>query len=57
MFRSPYDHPQGLCQALLKLHYVPVNMLMVHSVTLARLDILPEDGPMGTETCRRFYEI
>ena len=32
-------------------------MLMVHSVTLARLDILPEDGPTGTETCRRFYGI
>jgi hypothetical protein len=32
-------------------------MLMVHSVTLARLDILPADGPTGTETCRRFYEI
>ena len=27
-------------------------MLMVHSVTLAGLDILPEDGPTGTETCR-----
>jgi len=26
-------------------------MLMVHSVTLARLDILPEDGPTETETC------
>ena len=24
---------------------------MVHSVTLARLDILPENGPTGTETC------
>ena len=22
MFRSPYDHPQGVCQSLLKLHYV-----------------------------------
>jgi len=32
-------------------------MLMVHSVTLARTDILPEDGPTVTETCRRFYEI
>ena len=32
-------------------------VLMVHSVTLARIDILPEDGPMVTETCRRFYEI
>jgi len=28
---------------------------MVYSVTLARLDILPEDGPTGTETCRSFY--
>ena len=25
-------------------------------VTLARLDILPEDGPMGTETCLIFME-
>jgi len=32
-------------------------MLIVHGVTLARLDILPEDGPTGTETCRRFMEI
>jgi len=32
-------------------------MLMVHSVTLARLEILPEDGPTGTETCRSFYRI
>ena len=30
---------------------------MVHSVTLARTDILPEDGPTVTETCPRFYEI
>ena len=30
---------------------------MVNSVTLARTDILPEDGHMMTETCRRFYEI
>jgi len=30
---------------------------MVHSVTLAMLDILPEDGPTGTETCRRFHGI
>ena len=29
---------------------------MVHGVTLARLDILPEDDPMGTETCRTFME-
>jgi len=29
---------------------------MVHSVTLARLDLLPEDGPTGTETCRGFTE-
>ena len=32
-------------------------MLMVHSVTLARLDLPPEDGPTGTETSRRFYGI
>ena len=31
--------------------------VMVHSVTLARTDILPEDGPTVTETRRRFYEI
>ena len=23
MFRSPYDHPQGVCQSLLKLRCVP----------------------------------
>ena len=32
-------------------------MLMVNSLTLARRDKLPEDGPTETETCRRFYEI
>ena len=26
-------------------------------VTLARLDVLPEDGPLGTETCRSFIGI
>ena len=31
--------------------------VMVHSLTLARIDIIPEDGPTVTETCRRFYEI
>ena len=36
--------------------YISVHV-MVHSVTLARIDILPEDGPTVTETCRRFYEI
>jgi len=30
---------------------------MVHSVTLARTDILPEDGHTVTETFWRFYEI
>ena len=36
--------------------YISVHV-MVHSVTLARLDILPEDGSAGTETCRRFCGI
>ena len=31
--------------------------VMVYSVTLARIDILPEDGRTVTETCRRFHEI
>ena len=31
--------------------------VMVHNVTLARNDILPEDGHTVTKTCRRFYEI
>jgi len=30
---------------------------MVHNVTLARNDKLPEDGHAVTETCRMFYEI
>jgi hypothetical protein len=30
---------------------------LVSHITLARIDILPEDGPTVTETCRRFYEI
>jgi hypothetical protein len=36
--------------------YISVHV-MVHSVTLARTGILPEDGHTVTETCRRFYEI
>ena len=31
--------------------------VMVHSVTLARTDVLPENGHTVTETCWRFYEI
>jgi hypothetical protein len=31
--------------------------VMVYSVTLARTNILPEDGHTVTETRRRFYEI
>ena len=31
--------------------------VMVYSVTLARTDILPEDGHTMTKTCWRFYEI
>jgi hypothetical protein len=29
---------------------------MAQGVTLATIDILPEDGPTVTETCWRFYE-
>jgi len=36
--------------------YIGVHV-MVHIVTLARTDVLPEDGHTVTETCRRFYEI
>ena len=36
--------------------YVGVHV-MVQSVTLARTDILPEDGHTVTETCRRFCGI
>ena len=31
-------------------------MLIVHSGNFARLDVLPEDGPMGTETCRSYMK-
>jgi hypothetical protein len=43
-------------KGMLPLSYIGVRV-MVHSVTLARTDILPEDGHTVTETCRRFYEI
>ena len=48
-----WEHALGirLCQC-----FPVVYMLMVNSITLARLDILPEDGPTETETCRRFME-
>jgi len=29
MFRSPWDHPQGVRQALLKLHYVPLTCTLM----------------------------
>ena len=56
--------PEGVCHtcryvwycACSHITYISVHV-MVHSVTLARTDILPEDGPTVTETCRRFYEI
>ena len=62
MFRSPYGHPTGrhwhnlIHNACPHISYIGVHV-MVHSVTLARTDILPEDGLTVTETCRRFYEI
>ena len=55
--------PVGMCHLplclVLSVHitYISVHVMLVHSVTLARTDILPEDGPTVTETCRRFYEI
>ena len=87
MFRSLYDHPQGVGVCSLPLclvltvpdttardthlqktlaqpntqcmlpHLLHGERVMVYSVTLARTDILPEDGHTVTETCRRFYEI
>ena len=53
-----YVSDVGACisQACSHITYISVHV-MVQSVTLARLDILPEDGPTVTETCRRFYEI
>jgi hypothetical protein len=42
--------------ACFHISYIGVRV-MVHSVTLAKTDILPEDGHTATETCRRFYEI
>ena len=48
--------PYRISQACSHITYISVHV-MVHSVTLARIDILPEDGPTVTETCRRFYEI
>jgi len=50
--------PVGVCYLPLCLVLsVHVYMLMVHSVTLAGLDLLPEDSPTGTKTCRMFYGI
>ena len=43
-------------KGMLPLSYIGVRV-MVHSVTLAKTDILPEDGHTVTETCRSFYEI
>ena len=48
--------PYCISQACFHVSYIGVHV-MVHSVTLARTDILPEDGHTVTETCRRFYEI
>ena len=42
--------------ACFHISYIGVRV-MVYSVTLARTDILPEDGHTVTETFRRFYEI
>ena len=48
--------PYCISQACSHITYIGVHV-MVHSVTLARTDILPEDGHTVTETCRRFYEM
>jgi len=48
--------PYCISQACFHISYIVVRVL-AHSVTLARTDILPEDGHMVTETCQRFYEI
>ena len=56
MFRSPKDHLQGVGQALLKLPLYTINMY-AYVVTLARLDVLPEDGPMGDRNMSEFYGI
>jgi len=42
--------------ACFHISYIGVHV-MVHSVTLARTDTLPEDGHTVTEICTRFYEI
>ena len=51
--------PVGLCHlplCLSHITYISVRVV-VHSLALARIDILPEDGPTVNETCWRFYEI
>ena len=48
--------PYYISQACSHITHISVHD-MVHSVTLARLDILPEDGSTVIETCRKFYEI
>jgi len=57
MFRSPKHHPRGVCQALLQLPLCTINMYDYVGDVGARLDVLPEDGPLGTETCRSFIGI
>ena len=48
--------PYCISQACSHISYIGAHV-MVYSVTLARTDILPEDGHTVTETCRRFYEV
>ena len=52
--------PVGVCHlplCLVLCFGYALRTVTVHSVTLARTDILPEDSHTVTETCRRFYEI
>ena len=53
MYHNMYTYVRDMEACLV---YIGVRV-MVHSVTLARIDIVPEDGLTVTETCQRFYEI
>ena len=46
----------GITQCMLP-HLLHGVRVMLYSVTLARTDVLPEDGHTVTETCRSFYKI
>ena len=61
MFRSPYDHPQGVCQSLLKLHYVHCEHQRKKNENNLNISFTPQLEPEITQeyksSCNYMYNV